>query len=195
MNLSKTAKRFLSSTMAIALAGGSVLAFRNSALAGDAQTNTVDFTGTVALECAVIAAPTEATYTASENVADNSATASENRTVSLMTETTVQYDCNSDTVDVTSASAAESYTAPGNATSLTATHAFDYAVWETSDGTAAYSGSPQPAATLPTALATGAATDPNGDVSVKIKSEWTAAGEELFSTTYTASVAVTVTAK
>ena len=33
MNLSKTAKRFLSSTMAIALAGGSVLAFGNSALA------------------------------------------------------------------------------------------------------------------------------------------------------------------
>ena len=33
MNLSKTAKRFLSSTMAIALAGGSVLAFGSSASA------------------------------------------------------------------------------------------------------------------------------------------------------------------
>ena len=194
MNLSKTAKRFLSSTMAIALAGGSVLAFRSSALAGSAQTDTVSFTGDVALECAVIAAPTPATYTPSDNSADNSLTG-ENRTISLMAETTVQYDCNSDTVQVTSGSAAENYTAPSNATDLTATHNFDYAVWETSDGTAAYSGSPQPAASLPVALAAIAPTDPNGDVSVKIKSEWTAAGEELFATTYTATVAVTVTAQ
>jgi hypothetical protein len=195
MNLSKTAKRFLSSTMAIALAGGSVLAFRNSALAGPAQTNTVDFTGDVALECAVIAPPTQATYTASDNSANNSGTANENRTVSLMAETTVEYDCNSDTVQVTSGSADEDYTTPTNATALTATHEFDYAVWETSGGTASYSGSPQPAASLPATLAPNAPTDPNGDVSVKIKSEWTATGEELFATTYTATVDVTVTAQ
>jgi hypothetical protein len=197
MNLSKTAKRFLSSTMAIALAGGSVLAFRNSALAGSAQTDTVSFTGDVALECAVVAAPTEATYTAGDNSSNNSDTAGENRTVSLMAETTVQYDCNSDTVQVTSANAGENYTAPSNATDLTATHNFDYAVWETSDGTASYSGSPQPAASLPATLAASAPTDPNGDVSVKIKSEWTAdaGAEELFATTYTATVDVTVTAQ
>jgi len=195
MNLSKTAKRFLSSTMAIALAGGSVLAFRNSALAGAGQTNTVNFTGNVALECAVIAAPKQATYTPSDNSANNTGTAGENRTISLMAETTVEYDCNSDTVAVTSANANENYTAPSNATNLTATHNFDYAVWKTSGGTAAYSGSPQPAATLPSTLAASEPTDPSGDVSVKIKSEWTAAGEELFATTYTATVDVTVTAQ
>ena len=195
MNLSKTAKRFLSSTMAIALAGGSVLAFRSSALAGSAQTDTVSFTREVALECAVIAAPTKATYNPTTNSGSNTDTGSEDRTISLMAETTVQYDCNSDTVAVTSANANENYTAPSNATDLTATHNFDYAVWGTSGGTAAYSGSPQPAATLPGTLAASEPTDPSGDVSVKIKSEWTAAGEELFATTYTATVDVTVTAQ
>ena len=196
MNLSKTAKRFLSSTMAIALAGGSVLAFGNSASADPAKTGTVSFTGDVALECALITnLTTPATYTPSYNSDSKSDTANEERTVSLMAETTVEYDCNSDTVQVTSGNASENYTAPSNATSLTATHNFDYAVWGTSGGTANYSGSPQPAATLPSTLAPNAATDPNGDVSVKVKSEWTAAGEELFATTYTATVDVTVTAQ
>ena len=187
MNLSKTAKRFLSSTMAIALAGGSVLAFRNSALAAPpgtpAEAEVIEFIGTVALECAVETAPTEATYTQA-----TSTVAGEERTTGLSATTTVDYDCNSDTVDIQVSGATDSYTAPTNATDLTATHS-----WEWGKGaSAATSFTPSGGAAD---LNLGETTDANGDVQVSIESIWTGAGEEFFATTYTASLTLTVTAK
>lgn len=187
MNLSKTAKRFLSSTMAIALAGGSVLAFGSSASAAppgtEIQAENVSFTGTVALECGVETAPTQATY-----VQATGTVAGENRATGLSATTTVDYDCNSDTVDIQVSSATDNYTAPTNATALTATHS-----WKWGKGaSAATSFTPSGGAAD---LNLGETTDANGDVQVSIESIWTGAGEEFFATTYTASLTLTVTAK
>ena len=187
MNLSKTAKRFLSSTMAIALAGGSVLAFGNSALAAPPETKAeaenVSFTGTVELECGVETAPSQATYTQA-----TSTVAGEERTTGLSATTTVDYDCNSDTVDIQVSGATHSYTAPTNASALTATHS-----WEWGKGAKASN------AFAPTSgaadLNLGETTDANGDVQVAIESIWTGAGEEFFAGTQTASLTLTGTAK
>ena len=186
MNLSKTAKRFLSSTMAIALAGGSVLAFRSSALAGSAQTDTVSFTGTVDKECAVIAAPTLATYTPSDNSANNSDTANENRTISLEATTTVAYDCNSDAVSVSVASLLATPPTISNATDLSASHEWSWS-GTTNAGPTVFAADGS--------LSASEATDTKGDVSIDIKSAWSANDEELFEGDYTASLSLTVTAQ
>ncbi len=187
MNLSKTAKRFLSSTMAIALAGGSVLAFSNSALADPPgtpeQSDTVSFTGTVALEC--IAAPvTQATYTKVTTVNG----VGEIRATGLSATKKVRYDCNSDTVEIKVTGATSNYTAPTNASALTATHS-----WEWDKGaTASTAFTPVSGDATLNATET---TDTNGDVQVSIESIWTGAGEEFFAGTYTASLTLTVTAQ
>lgn len=187
MNLSKTAKRFLSSTMAIALAGGSVLAFRNSALAGPAQTDTVSFTGTVDKECALITdLSTAATYTAGENSGNNSLTANENRTVSLEATTTVAYDCNSDTVSVSVASLSATPPTISNATDLSATHQWSW-LGTTTAGPTVF--------TADGSLSASEETNTTGDISIGIKSAWSADDEELFEGDYTASLSLTVTAQ
>ena len=187
MNLSKTAKRFLSSTMAIALAGGSVLAFRNSALANPPSTPAADdvfiFGGTVYLECAVETASTIQTYTQATGTI-----AGEDRVTGLSATATVDYDCNSDTVDIQVTGASSNYTAPTNATDLTATHS-----WEWGKGTTA--GSSFTPTSGSADLSLGEATDTSGDVQVAIESIWTGAGEEFFAGAYTASLTLTVTAQ
>ena len=187
MNLSKTAKRFLSSTMAIALAGGSVLAFGNSASAAPPLTpeasDDLTFSGTVALECAVEVASTAQTYDQA-----TSEVAGEERVTGLSATSTVDYDCNSDTVDIQVTSATSNYTAPTNASALTATHS-----WEWDKGaTASTAFTPVSGDATLNATET---TDTNGDVQVSIESIWTGAGEEFFAGTYTASLTLTVTAK
>ena len=185
MNLSKTAKRFLSSTMAIALAGGSVLAFRNSALAGSAQADSVSFTGTVALECGVETAPSAATYNQATGTV-----AGEERATGLSATTTVDYDCNSDTVEIKVTGATSGYTAPANATALTATHS-----WEWGKGATASTAFTPVSGDV--TLNASEATDTSGDVQVSIESIWEAdtGAEEFFAGTYTASLTLTVTAQ
>ena len=164
MNLSKTAKRFLSSTMAIALAGGSVLAFRNSALANPPTPAADDifiFSGTVDLECAVETASTIQTYTQATGTI-----AGEDRVTGLSATATVDYDCNSDTVDIQVTGATSNYTAPTNATDLTATHS-----WEWGKGaTASTAFTPDGSGNV--TLNASEATDTSGDVQVSIESIW-----------------------
>jgi hypothetical protein len=193
MNLSKTAKRFLSSTMAIALAGGSVLAFGSLSFAAppetEADSNSLTFSGTVELECAVETASTAQTYTPT-----TATVANEDRATGLNATTTVGYDCNSDTVDIQVSSATSSYnggTVPDHATDLIPTHS-----WEWGNGTTA-SNSFTPDDSGDADLSLGEATDSNGDVTVAIESIWTknASGEELLAGAYSAGLTLTVTAK
>ena len=199
MNLSKTAKRFLSSTMAIALAGGSVLAFRNSALAdppGSAlEQSNVGFTLALPPECALEVGGTapDATKAYSYDTFDAGLTTSgEDRATNLTASQTIKYDCNSDTVSIRVSSATSSYNGgatPTNATALTASHA-----WEWGKGTSATTGFTPTSGNADLDLA--ATTDANGDIEVSIKSTWTADGgaEELLAATYTSSLSLDVTA-
>jgi len=202
MNLSKTAKRFLSSTMAIALAGGSVLAFRNSALAdppGSAlEQSNVGFTLALPPECALEVGGTapDATKAYSYDTFDAGLTTpGEDRATSLTASQTIKYDCNSDTVSIRVSGATSSYNSgsPGspasNAIDLTASHA-----WAWGKGASATSAfSPSGGAAD---LDLTAATDTSGDVEVSIKSTWTAddGAEELLAATYTSSLSLDVTA-
>ena len=173
--------------MAIALAGGSVLAFGNSASAAPpltpAASDDLTFSVTVDLECAVETASTAQTYTPATGTI-----AGEDRVTGLSATATVDYDCNSDTVDIQVTGATSNYTAPTNATDLTATHG-----WEWDKGATA--GTPFTPTGGSADLSLGEATDTSGDVKVAIESIWTGAGEEFFAGTYNASLTLTVTAK
>ena len=204
MNLSKTAKRFLSSTMAIALAGGSVLAFGNSASAvpdnSKTETSDVGFTGAVQLECELEAGGTAPvnnySYTTdtTDNTYDNTLTdPGEDRAEALSATQSINYDCNSAAVDITVTNGESSYTAPtgAGASALTATHAWAWGKGDATTATTAFTLSSGDAT-----LATDEVTDANGDIQVSIKSTWTADGEELFAANdYTATLDLVVTAK
>lgn len=185
MNLSKTAKRFLSSTMAIALAGGSVLAFGNSALAdppgtagsGDA---TVDFETIVAEECAIETASDITAYTRA-----NTTIAGEDRTETLTANDDIVFDCNTSTVQVEISGTGTTYTAPtGGATDLTASHTFQYGLNATPS-----------VDVVDGVLGSTTTTDADGDLTISIKSEWDANSEELSAQTYGAETTFTVTAQ
>ena len=188
MNLSKTAKRFLSSTMAIALAGGSVLAFRNSALAeppgtagsGDAV---VSFSEIVSPECAIETASDKTDYDRT-----NATIASEDRTTVLTATDAIVFDCNTAKVQVVITNTDTTYTAPtgtdATASNLTASHAFTYGLNVGAATTVANSD-----------LGTNIDTDGNGDLTINVSSIWTAAGEELSAQTYGATTTFTVTAQ
>ena len=101
--------------------------------------------------------------------------------------TTVDYDCNSDTVSVAVSGQATTSDTPANATDLVATHQWSWIGTTTSTET---DFSPSD-----TTLSSSEATDTNGDISIDIKSAWTTSAEEFFESTYTASLTLTVTAQ
>ena len=198
MNLSKTAKRFLSSTMAIALAGGSVLALGNSALAdsiigNDTADAAVGFEGSVDAECSLTSTPqtsdeayvadTGDTYTVKDM--DNGAPGTDiQRTKILSANATVEFDCNTKSVTMTFPTATN--TPPtGNgsgASALTSTHKFEFDIGGGNTVfTDATSETPD--------------TDANGNLSVKITSTFSANGEELLAGTYEANATVQVVAR
>ena len=198
MNLSKTAKRFLSSTMAIALAGGSVLAFGNSALAdstigNDTADAAVGFEGSVDAECSLTSTPqtsdeayvadTGDTYTVKDM--DNGAPGTDiQRTKILSANATVEFDCNTKSVTMTFPTATNTPpTGTGSgATNLTSTHKFEYDIGSGNTVfTDATSETPD--------------TDANGNLSVKITSTFSANGEELLAGTYEANATVQVVAR
>jgi hypothetical protein len=200
MNLSKTAKRFLSSTMAIALAGGSVLAFGSLSFAGDGSTAgddtadaTVGFTGAVDAECSLetdLTSPTDTTYVADATTYDvtdyddDTTGTTTNRTKKLSAHTTVNFDCNTKSVTMTFPTATPTPpTGTGSgATALTSTHKFEYDIGGgDTEFTSATSETPD--------------TNADGDLSVKITSTFTANGDELLAGTYGATAKVQVVAR
>lgn len=199
MNLSKTAKRFLSSTMAIALAGGSVLAFGNSASAAPPGTeeaaDTFDFSGTVAQECALITASNEVAYTPSYSSVTLSDGTTEDRTSQLFAEDSIKFDCNTAKVDITIDGYTSTFTptvAGGTgAADLQGTNEFKYAI----NDTIANAGEvvPDQVTTLDDQN-----TDEKGDIEFNIESTWTPdtgkGATELAAGTYDAEVTITVTA-
>ena len=200
MNLSKTAKRFLSSTMAIALAGGSVLAFGNSALAdstigNDTADAAVGFEGSVDAECSLTSTPqtsdeayvadTGDTYTVKDM--DNGAPGTDiQRTKILSANATVEFDCNTKSVTMTFPTATNTPpTGTGSgATNLTSTHKFEYDLNASGTNTV-----------FTSATSETPDTDANGDLSVKITSTFTADGDELLAGTYQADATVQVVAR
>ena len=200
MNLSKTAKRFLSSTMAIALAGGSVLAFGSSALADTTVGNntadgTVGFEGTVDAECSLTSTPqtsdkayvpdTVTTYTVKDM--DNGAPGTDTeRTKILSADATVNFDCNTKSVTMTFPTATNTPpTGTGSgATNLTSTHKFEYDLNASGTNTVFTSTTSETPDT-----------DANGNLSVKITSTFSANGEELLAGTYEANATVQVVAR
>ncbi|MCL2935967.1 MAG: hypothetical protein MGU50_04940 [Trichodesmium sp. MAG_R02] len=204
MNLSKTAKRFLSSTMAIALAGGSVLAFGSLSFAGTGNVSTsgddtadaaVGFTGTVNAECSLetdLTSPTDTPYVPDATTYDvtdydDGTGTTTNRTKILSADTTVNFDCNTKSVSITFPTATNtppSGTGSG-AGSLTSIHTFKYDVNASGTDTTFTSAT---AAITPDTKA-------NGDVSVKITSTFAAEGDELLAGTYRADATVQVVAR
>ena len=197
MSLSKTAKRFLSSTMAIALAGGSVLAFRNSALAvppgTPESTDTFNVSSTVAQECALITASGLTEYTPSYNDITLSDGTTEERTSQLLAEDSIKFDCNTAKVDVTidgyNSTFVPAAAGGTGAANLQGTNDFKYAI----NDTVANAGVAVP--TSSTALAD-QDTDATGDIEFSVESKWTpnVGAPELAAGTYNAQVTFTVTA-
>jgi hypothetical protein len=200
MNLSKTAKRFLSSTMAIALAGGSVLAFGSSSLADDTADDNVSYTGTVPGECSLTTASASSAGTAttygetrglSLNDLDDPTTVTPvTRVTQLQATDTLSFDCNTGSVNFTipavNVGTPPSPTGTGGS-ALVGSHTFTY------------SPSTSTAAAVPFTAATNTAveinTDNNGDVDITVTSTWApTSGEELLKGTYTAEATFQVVA-
>jgi hypothetical protein len=179
MSLSKTAKRFLSSTMAIALAGGSVLAFGSSSFA-TGEDGSVGFEGTVNQECILTSAAGGADTQYTSNGTADTTLATE-----LTADDTVTFDCNAGSVDVSFTGVTFNQPSPvgGGASNLTSTHEFTYGVnsatAETFDGSTTDTKD----------------TDADGDLSVVITSKFTATGNELLAGTYDANATINVVAK
>jgi len=193
MNLSKTAKRFLSSTMAIALAGGSVLAFGSSASAtppasSEAASEEVSFTATVAPQCALVTATDVTAYTetpyASINALESGTSTAEDRVNTLSATDTIKFDCNTDTVNLTISGITNSGPTATNATAIVGSHVFEYTP---NGGTAA-----SVAATGGTPVSIN--TDTNGDLELVVTSDWTSTGPELLKGNYQATATFQVTA-
>jgi hypothetical protein len=191
MNLSKTAKRFLSSTMAIALAGGSVLAFGNSASAAPPATSEtaseeVSFTATVDPQCALVTATDVADYTetpyASINALESGTSTAEDRVNTLSATDTIKFDCNTDTVNLTISGITEDKPTATNATDLVGTHVFEYTP---NGGTAA---------TVTAVTDQSMTTDADGDLELVVTSDWTSTGPELLEGDYEATATFQVTA-
>jgi hypothetical protein len=191
MNLSKTAKRFLSSTMAIALAGGSVLAFGNSASAAppaDSETadEVVSFKATVDPQCALVTATDVTNYTetpyASINALETGTSTPEDRVNILSATDIIKFDCNTDTVNLTISGITNSGPTASNATDIQGSHVFTYTP---TGGTAVD-------VTAVTNKATD--TDVNGDLELTINSNWTSTGPELLKGNYEATATFQVTA-
>jgi hypothetical protein len=196
MNLSKTAKRFLSSTMAIALAGGSVLAFRNSALAETPpgtpeDSGSFSFESVVAQECALVTSSDVTEYTATD-VDLTIVGGTEKRTNELLAEDSIVFDCNTAKVDISLSDYSSDFTptvAGGTgATDLTGSNAFKYEINAPVDDTTS---TDVPETDTPIADQN---TDADGDITFNVKSKWTSDGEELAAGTYAAALTVTVTA-
>ena len=188
MSLSKTAKRFLSSTMAIALAGGSVLAFSNSALADPPGSpgsggGTVNFSETVSAECAIETASDKTDYDRT-----NAEIAGEDRTTVLVATDAIVFDCNTAKVQVVISATGTTYTAPtgsnATASNLTATHVFQYGLNVSAD-----------TSVVDADLGTDIDTDGDGDLTINVSSTWTADDEELLAQEYGATTTFTVTAQ
>ena len=191
MSLKQTGQGFLTSIIAITFAIESVLAFVNSAFADPGQQRiikkTVSFTGEVASKCAVISTSTQGIYTSSAGVVGD-----ENRTISLSAIMKVSYDCNSDTVSVTVSGQNITYNSsntPSNSTDMSytpITHQWSWGKGATpttdfADGD--------------TILSSSETTNAAGDINIYIGSTWTGDAKELFATTYSASLELTVTLK
>ncbi|MDT9340008.1 hypothetical protein VV11_011270 [Trichodesmium erythraeum 21-75] len=200
MNLSKTAKRFLSSTMAIALAGGSVLAFGSSSLADDTANDTVSYTGTVPGECSLITASASAVAGSATNYGetrglslddlddDPTSAAAVTRVTQLQATDTLSFDCNTGSVNFTVPIAtATPPTATGSGGSaLVGSHTFAYNP-STNAGDVTF--------TAPITTAVAINTDNNGDVDITVTSTWApTSGEELLKGTYTAEATFQVVA-
>ena len=183
MSLSKTAKRFLSSTMAIALAGGSVLAFGSSSFA-TGEDGAVGFEGTVNQECILTSATGEGdTQYTSNGVADTTLA------TELTANDTVTFDCNVGSVDVsfTQAIFSEPAAVGEGASDLESSHQFTYGVNSAT------------AEIFETSTTDTKDTDDNGNLSVVITSTFTATGtgdaEKLLAGKYTADATINVVAK
>ena len=193
MNLSKTAKRFLSSTMAIALAGGSVLAFRNSAMAtppasSETASEEVSFTATVAPQCALVTATDVTDYTEGLNTPkvsalDTGSAVDEDRVNTLSATDTIKFDCNTDTVNLTISGTTNSGPTSTTATGLVGTNVFTY----TPTG-----GSATPVANTTSPVST--TTNADGDLELVVTSTWTSTGPELLKGNYEATATFEVTA-
>ena len=201
MNLSKTAKRFLSSTMAIALAGGSVLAFGSSSLADDTADDTVSYTGAVPGECSLTTASASAvagtatTYTETRGLnlsdfdTDPTSAAAVTRVTQLQATDTLSFDCNTGSVNFTipSVTVATPPTPTGSGGSvLVGSHTFAYNP-STNAGDVTFS--------APITSDVAINTDADGDLDITVTSTWVpTSGEELLKGTYTATATFQVVA-
>ena len=183
MSLSKTAKRFLSSTMAIALAGGSVLAFGSSSFA-TGENASVGFEGTVNQECILTSGTSEGdTDYTSDGTADTTLA------TELTASDTVEFNCNAGSVDVSFTEATFNQPSPvgGGASNLKSSHEFTYSVGS------------EEAETFEKSTKASKDTDDNGNLSVLITSKFTATGtgdaQKLLAGKYTADATINVVAK
>ena len=185
--MKETSKKVLKAAAIASLLTGSVIASTGSIFADKANatpttaSSTAGFTGTIDPSCTVSTgfASTPNAYIETNYVGSGGAS-------KLETSDNAQFNCNSDTVNVSAAVTTTQPTNPTNATAIVGVHTTtltnENATAQTANGTGA------------TVTATSWRTDTQGNIEIELKSTWDpASGQELLTGTYTANATLTVT--
>ena len=186
--LSTTLRRVLAAS-GIAVATSLMTALSASATPTTANSE-AGFTGTIAPSCAVATdfannATSKLAYTPTAYAGSGAG-----GVLKLSANQSATFNCNSDTVGVSTDVALTQPTAPANATLLAGIHTTTITNANKAADTAYANGAGTAKVT-----GTGWVTDTNGNISINVKSEWNpqSGGEELLNGTYTAVATVTVT--
>ncbi|MBO1064463.1 MULTISPECIES: hypothetical protein [Nostocales] len=190
--MKETSKKVLKAAAIASLLTGSVIASTGSIFADKANavtpitaSSTTGFTGTIDPSCAVATGFASSTSNAYAKTTYSSSGAG--GVLRLETSDTAQFNCNSDTVNVSAAVTATPPTAPVNATSLAGVHTTTLSS-DTANANATGTGST-------TVAPTNWKTNLQGNIGITVRSTWnpTVDGQELLDGTYTAVAIVTVT--
>ena len=189
--MKETSKKVLKAAAIASLLTGSVIASTGSIFADKANaaattaSSTTGFTGTIDPSCAVSAGFNSSTSNAYAKTTYSSS--GDGGVSKLETSDTAQFNCNSDTVNVSAVVTATPPTAPSNATSLAGVHTTTLSS-DTANADATGTGST-------TVAPTNWKTNLQGNIGITVKSTWNPAtgGQELLDGTYTATAVVTVT--
>ncbi|AFW96002.1 hypothetical protein FJR06_07615 [Dolichospermum sp. UHCC 0352] len=189
--MKETSKKVLKAAAIASLLTGSVIASTGSIFADKANavtpisaSSTTGFTGTIDPSCAVSAGFNSSTSNAYAKTTYSSSGAG--GVLRLETSDTAQFNCNSDTVNVSAVVTATPPTAPVNATALAGVHTTTLSSTGNTDATGTGSTTVAP---------TNWKTNLQGNIGITVKSTWnpTVDGQELLDGTYTAVAVVTVT--
>ncbi len=187
--MKETSKKVLKAAAIASLLTGSVIAstgsiFADKANASSTVNSSTGFTANIAPSCTVSTA-----FASNSNTYAKTDYVSSGGTLKLEASDNAQFNCNSDTVNVSAAVTTTQPTNPTNATAIVGVHTTTLTnqnatpTAQTANGTGA------------TVTANSWRTDTQGNIGIELKSTWDPAtnGQELLTGTYTANATLTVT--